>query len=84
MSEENGGFDEALAFALWMRLMCQCDLCQEMLYLDSIDDLIDVNAIKWSEQAAREAGREGWRLEDDRILCALCASCEKSKPRQKA
>lgn len=73
MSEQSGGFDEELAFALWMRLMCQCDLCQDVLHLDSIDDLIDANATKWSEQATRQAERNGWGYQDDKIVCAACA-----------
>lgn len=73
MGEQDDGFDELLEDALWLRLMCRCDVCGNMLHLDSIDYLLDVDTTQWSGQAAREAERLGWRYQNDRLLCAACA-----------
>jgi hypothetical protein len=68
----NDAYREAFAEALWLALMCQCESCGKVLSLDSIDHLMDVDTMKWSEAAAVEAMRGGWRYERSKIACNAC------------
>ena len=71
--QENDAYRDDFAFALWFELMCRCASCGNMLFLDSLENLLDMDPIKWSKAAVIEAMRAGWRYERDKIVCDACA-----------
>lgn len=68
MSDDQDDFE----VALWLAMMCCCDRCEDMLWLDELQELWESDLIKWSEVVAAEARRRGWRYHDGHVECDKC------------
>ena len=79
MTDEYETYKDEFAEALWIALICDCRKCHKMLFLDSIEELMDVDTIKWSWAAAEIAIREGWRYIGGKIICKECSDCQHAR-----
>lgn len=72
MIEPQSLHEDDFAEQLWIRLICDCDSCHNVLLFDDINELLHADPIMWAKSAARRSISAGWVCGNGRITCREC------------